>query len=533
MNELKVTEQDRILGLLRLGWSIRRVSRETGHRHETIRRCGQQAGLLTPRAAKPHTSPKVPTDSAPLAEPIGNAADASKSHTASEVPTDSEPLARVQVVTRSRCEPHREFITAEIAKGRNGVAIYEDLVEHHGYDGGYDAVKRFMRSLRDVEPEVFCRFESEKGEEGQVDYGEGAPTKHPRTGRWSKPDLFVFTLGYSRHSYQEAVWDQSAQSWCELHERAFAYLGGAPKVIRQDNLKAAVIKPDVYDPQLNELYAATMSHYGTIVFPCRPYAPNLKGKVESSVGYVQRTALKGRRFESIEEQNAYLLHRNERWAATRIHGTTKRQVREMFEEERPFLMPLPLTRFEYYRIVERRVHPDGHIEIGRAYYSVPLRYVGHMVVVHVGRLWLRILDPASRVCVREHELAQPGRRRTVSADLPKQTPPSVDRIVAKISRMGTACGAFARAVVAERGVVALRSLFGVLDLARRHDVAEIERACAFAVESGTCKLHLLRAYLAHRQPLPPLTDQHRIIPLIDKYADHFATLTKGDVPNDC
>jgi hypothetical protein len=267
------------------------------------------------------------------------------------------------------------------------------------------------------------------------------------------------------------------------------------------------------------------------VFPWRPYAPNLKGKVESAVGYVQRT-LKGRRFESAEEQNAFLRHHNERWAATRIHGTTKRQVREMYEEEKPFLLPLPLTRFEYYKILERKVHPDGHIEVGRAYYSVPLRYVGHDVVVHVGRLWLRILDPASRICVREHELTQPGRRRTVTADLPRQTPPSVDRIVAKIERMGTACGAFARAIVAERGVVAMRSLFGVLDLARRHDAAEIERACAFAVESGTCKLRLLRAYLAHRQPLPPLSERHPIIPPIGKYVDHFATLTTGDLTHD-
>jgi hypothetical protein len=337
------------------------------------------------------------------------------------------------------------------------------------------------------------------------------------------------TLGFSRYGYQEVAWNQSQQTWCELHERAFAYLGGVTKMIRQDNLKAAVIKADVYDPELNELYDAAMRHYGTIVFPCRPYAPNLKGKVESAVGYVQRR-LKGMRFESLDDHNAFLRHHNERWAATRIHGTTKRQVREMFEQERPHLLPLPLTRFEYYRVLERRVHPDGHVEVGRAYYSAPLRYVGCTVVVHVGRLWLRILDPASRRCVREHEVTQPGRRRTMPADLPKQTPPSVDRIVAKIDRMGPACGAFARAVVAERGVVALRTLFGVLDLARRHDVGEIERACAFAVESGTCKLRLLRMLLAHRQPLPPLRDQHPIIPLIDKYADHFATLTKGEPP---
>jgi hypothetical protein len=116
--------------------------------------------------------------------------------------------------------------------------------------------------------------------------------------------------------------------------------------------------------------------------------------------------------------------------------------------------------------------------------------------------------------------------------LPRQTPPTVDRIVAKLERIGPSCGAFARAVVAERGVVALRTLFGVLDLARRHDVAEIERACTFAVPSGTSKLRLLRLLLAHRQAPPPLSDQHPIIPGIDKYVDHFATLTNGEPPHD-
>jgi transposase len=164
------------------------------------------------------------------------------------------PAARApaHVTTRSNCEPHRAFITAEVAKGRPGVTISEDLVEHRGYEGALDSVKRFVRSLRAAEPKVFCRFETEPGQEAQVDFGEGAPTRHPRTGRFAVPDLFVLTLGFSRYGYQEAVWDQSQKTWCELHERAFAYIGGVTKVIRQDNLKAAVIKPDVYDPELND-----------------------------------------------------------------------------------------------------------------------------------------------------------------------------------------------------------------------------------------------------------------------------------------
>ena len=177
-----------------------------------------------------------------------------------------------------------------------------------------------------------------------------------------------------------------------------------------------------------------LEHYGVVPLPCRPYAPDLKGKVESEIGYTQETALKGRRFETIEEQNAYLDHWDERWAMTRIHGTTKRQVRAMFEEERPFLQPLPLTRFEYYRICERTVHFDGHIEVDGAYYSAPPRYVGRRVPVHVGRLWLRILDRETHECVREHTIAlYKGQRRTHDADRPKQTPIKVEQLAARIA----------------------------------------------------------------------------------------------------
>ena len=162
------------------------------------------------------------------------------------------------------------------------------------------------------------------------------------------------TLSASRHAFRKVVARSSQQTWCELHEEAFAYFGGAVKTIRLDNLREGVIDPDLYDPELNGLYATMLAHYGVIAIPCRPYARDPKGKVESAVGYTQRTALKGRRFESLDEQNIALMRWNERWAFTRIPGTTKRQVREMFEEERPALLPLPLTRFEYYRIVERR-----------------------------------------------------------------------------------------------------------------------------------------------------------------------------------
>lgn len=503
VNTLSMTERETILSLLRLGWSERRVAREGGHHRATIRRIRREAGL-DPKCT---TGRKVATDP--------------KCTTAPNVPTDP-------VKSRSACERHRVFIAGEVAKGRNAMAIYQDLVEHHGYDGAYNAVKRFVRKLQPQVPKISCRFETLPGQEAQVDYGEGARTRDPKTGKYRKPRLFVMTLSYSRHAFRKVVWKSSKQTWCELHEEAFAYFGGVPTTIRLDNLKEGVLDPDVYDAELNPLYAAMLKHYGVVALPCRPYAPDLKGKVESAVGHTQSTALKGRTFESIEAQNAHLLHWNERWAATRIHGTTKRQVQLMFEEERSALSALPATRFDYFRDAERRVHFDGHIEVDGAYYSVPPRYAGTKVVVHIGRLWLRILDSRTQQLIREHAITGKGQRRTVDADLPKQTPPQVENLVARIAQLGDACGVFARAVENERGALALRTLFGLLDLIRRHGNDAVEQACTLAVSAGIWRLRFLRTVLAQQSPTA-LTASHRIIPAIDTYAKHFATRTQGEL----
>jgi hypothetical protein len=229
------------------------------------------------------------------------------------------------------------------------------------------------------------------------------------------------TLGMSRAIFPKVLWKSSKQVWCELHEEAFTFFGGATHIVRLDNLKEGVRDPDIYDPEINQLYAAVLSHYGSVAVPCRPYAPDLKGKVESSIGYVQ-SAIKGKRFESIEEHNAHLWRWNERWAFTRIHGTTKRQVRAMFEEERPFLLPLPATRFEYYQIGERTVHFDGSVEVNGAYYHVPPHYIGTRVVVHIGRLWIRIIDPRTQQLIREHVVTAKG-----NGDSSKPTFPSKRR----------------------------------------------------------------------------------------------------------
>ena len=180
--------------------------------------------------------------------------------------------------------------------------------------------------------------------------------------------------------------------WAELHEKAFRRLGGATRVVVLDNLREGVLAPDIYDPTLNPLYRDLLAALWRRRLPCRVRDPDRKGKVEVGVGHAKKTPLKGLRFESLEEAQAYLDRWEERWADTRIHGTTKRQVAAMFAEERPALLPLPVEPFRYYQYGERTVHLDGCVEVEAAYYSAPPGWIGRRVHVQ----WDRSACPADR-----------------------------------------------------------------------------------------------------------------------------------------
>src|SRR5439155_3919156 len=139
-------------------------------------------------------------------------------------------------------------------------------------------------------PEQYDRLEFAPGEEAQVDYGEGAPTRHPSSGRYRKPRLFVMTLRYSRRSFRKVVWKSSSEVWARLHEEAFRYFGGCVQYVVLDCLKEGVITPDIYQPQLNRVYGAMLAHYGVVADPARVRDPNRKGTVENAIGHTQATA---------------------------------------------------------------------------------------------------------------------------------------------------------------------------------------------------------------------------------------------------
>ena len=166
--------------------------------------------------------------------------------------------------------------------------------------------------------------------------------------------------------------------------------------------------------------------------------------MESGVGHAKKTPLKGLRFESLEQAQTYLDHWEARWADTRIHGTTKRQVAVMFAEERPFLLPLPVEPFRYYQYGKRTVHLDGCVEVDAAYYSAPPGWIGRRVPVQWDSRQVRLMNPDNGQLLREHFRQARGRHRIKDEDRPKKTPPGTLDLLCRAGKAGLQIGALCR-----------------------------------------------------------------------------------------
>jgi len=519
-NVLSDIKREQVLALGRLGWSLRRIQSETGVHRVTAADYLRAAHIPVRPPGKWGRSPKptiqVSTDSAQPNRPVEPPDQTSSSNPTIETSTDSA-LPGLPPPTRSpqasACEIHRDFIEQSVHRGRNAMAIWQDLVDDHGFTARYASVRRFVLKLRGpTSPDAHPFIVTAPGEEAQVDYGEGPMVRHPDTGKYRRTRLFVLTLGFSRKSVRLLVWKSGTREWCELHEKAFRRLGGAVRLVVLDNLREGVLKPDIYDPALNPLYRDVLKHYGAVALTCRVGDADRKGKVESAVGHAQRTPLKGLRFESLEEAQAYLDRWEERWADTRIHGTTKRQVAAMFAEEKPSLLPLPLVPFRYYEFGKRTVHLNGCVEVEGAYYGPPPGCIGRELDVQWDGVHVRIIDPTTAKLLRELDKQVPGHHRILDADKPKRTPPTTIKLLNRAAVAGKSIGILCKRIHVDDGELGVNRILGVLGLVKRHGVHVVEQACALALEVDVATYRFVKRYV-DKLPVAPLS-LRQVDPLI-------------------
>lgn len=531
--------QTTIWTLLSAGNTQREIERRTGISRHTIRAWAKRFAAQVDPPPPPPADPNCPGVATDPAAPLSG-------QTAPPRPPTPPLGASTGVATAaSLCEPHRAFIEAQLRLGRNATAIYQELVDSHGFAGRYNSVKRFVARVRVRQPEQFDRLSFLPGEEMQVDYGEGAPTRVPGSDRYRKPRLFVATLRYSRRSFRRVVWNSGQQVWAELHEQAWRYFGGSCRYVVLDNLKEGVLKPDLYEPELNPVYAATLAHYEVVADPARVRDPNRKGSVENAIGHTQATALKGKRFQTLEEQNAYLEHWESKWAASRIHGAERRQVQVMFEEERPHLQPLPTRPMAYFRDEQRTVCDDGCVRVTHCSYAARPATIGSKVLVRIFERRLEIRDLQTQALLRTHTRAE--RAGTVVLPMEERVfNPSREtrHILKQADAIGADAARLCQLLFAIEGRVGQRKLWGIVHLADRYPRQMVNAACARALDDGlhsyqhvkviTERLvaqaleHLDAADPASPQPAGPATTQaHALIRSPQEYGELFDRAAAG------
>ena len=342
------------------------------------------------------------------------------------------------------------------------------------------------------------------GEKMFVDYaGATLEVIDPFTGEVQTAQIFVATLGASSLTYAEATWSQKLPDWIGSHTRAFSYFGGVPRQVVPDNLKAAVVKACLYDPEVNRTYAEMAAHYDTAIVPARPRKPRDKAKVEVGVQVVERrilARLRNRRFFSLAEANQAIAELLEELngRVTKHLGASRRRLFEAIEQAT--LKPLPTQAYEYAEWKRRRAGLDYHVEVAKHYYSVP-----HALAKQ--RLWARITDRTIEVFHKDRRVAAhlrgPANRRhtTVDEHMPsahrRHASWSLERIRRDAEANGPNTEILVDLILANRPhpEQGFRSCIGILRLARSHGEARLEAACERALEIGALSYSSLASIL--------------------------------------
>ncbi|MCP4549306.1 MAG: IS21 family transposase [bacterium] len=341
---------------------------------------------------------------------------------------------------------------------------------------------------------VWMRQEHKAGEKLFVDYaGMTMPVTNQQTGEVRQAQIFVATLGASNYTYAEAAWTQTLPDWIASHVRALEFLGAVPSLIVPDNLRSGVSYSCRYDPDANPTYRDFAEHYGTAILPARAAKPKDKAKVEAGVLGIERRVLaklRNRTFFSLTELNqaisALLVEYNRR-PFQQLEGSR----RSLFEKlDKPALMPLPPTRYEYAEWKKARVNLDYHVRIDDHYYSVPYRLVKQEVHIRLTNTVAEIFHNGQRVA--SHFRAHTKHRHTTKKEhMPEGhrahaewTP---ERVIRWVGQAGQATGEVAERIIASRAhpEQGFRACMGIKRLGETYGTDRLEAACqrALAIQS--------------------------------------------------
>jgi transposase len=344
------------------------------------------------------------------------------------------------------------------------------------------------------------------GEKLFVDWaGDTIAVVDPATGVEHRAHIFVAALGASNYTYAEARWTETLPDWVGAHVNALAAIGGVPKALVPDNLKAGITKPSRYEPGINRTYQDLADHYGCVVLPTRIVKPRDKAKVEVAVQIVERfvlAKLRNQTFFSLAELNAAI-----RDCVAAINAKVMRKIGQsraaLLEAiDRPALSALPETAYSYADWKRARVAPDYHIEIAGHYYSVPSKLIREIVDTRITNATVEIFHKSQRVAshvfsaVRNRHTTTPEHMPSAHRRYAEWTPA---KMMDEAAKVGPATVALFEAIMKakphpEQG---FRSCLGIIGLGRSYGTARLEAASRRGNTIGAISYGSIASILKH------------------------------------
>lgn len=413
----------------------------------------------------------------------------------------------IGAVTPSLCEPFRDQVTALATQEMDATTIWAKLQREHGFEGSYSSVQRFVASLDLRAPRATAPLVFAPGEAAQLDFGKGPELVDVFTGEVVKTWFFAMTLCWSRHMYIEFVTDQKVKTWLGCHNRAFGFLGGAPRRVIIDNAKCAITKACYHDPVVQRAYYAHAEGWGIQIDALPPAQPQMKGRVERTVAFVKRGFVAGREFRDLTDLNAQA----RAWTmqvGNRIHGTTcERPLTRFAEVERVLLAPLPDVWPEPVDVAVAKVHGDCHVQFEKRYYSAPYRLAHQQVFVEASETSVRLYRD-HHLIASHPRLERPGERSTIDEHLPP------DQLAWRLrdqqwclkrsAQIGICTRAAVERLFDDRVVRNLRAAQGILKLADSYGAGRLEAACERALRFDNVSRRTIKAILDNGWDQQPL-----------------------------
>jgi transposase len=491
--ELTMIDVKEVLRRWSAGHSNRQIARDTGADRDTVGRyvrAAQEAGLV--RASDDALTDEVVHQVAQRVQ-------------ARALPERTEEWSSVAA--------HKERITQWLDAKRplRLSKIHTLLVRDHGLEASYDTLRRFARQelcWHKKEPTVRLD-DPPPGQEAQIDFGEMGRMRDAATGRVRKLWALIVTLSFSRYQFVWPTFVQTTEAVCEGLDRAWRFFGAMIRTLVPDNMKAIVKDADALNPTLVAAFLDYAQARGIFIDPARVRSPQDKPRVENQVPYVRESWFDGEAFVDLDDAR----QRAEQWcrdvAGQRVHGTTRRVPREVFESvEKAAMLPAPTESFDVPRwIDDAKVHADHHIQVARALYSVPTLYLHKRVRVRVDKSTVRIYFGTELIKMHPRQL--PGGRSTDTSDYPvgkaAYAMRSIDAVLAKAKDKGAHVGAYVERLLAgPLPWTRMRQAYALLRLCDKYGDGRVEAVCQSALAFGVIDIsRVTRMLKAAAKPIAP------------------------------